>query len=329
MELPEEGEILAHKRFTVTEMSYEKIRVIGEGTFGQVILARKGRARYALKKVTKEKEGIPVTTIREIQVLRAMSHPSIIRLMEMVVEPGGDVYMVFPYFPYDLNRFIRNNRLAPEEVKHIFHQIAKGVWYIHNKGIMHRDLKSANILLDHKLNAAIADFGMARYVAKAGMHTPGTVTLWYRPPEILLGSYNYTYAVDIWSLGCILTEMYLGYMIFQGNTEISQLEMIIHACGSINENSYPGVQNLPGFRNFRLPQSPRRIEKIIESHDESAVQIISRMLCLDPSNRITIDQIVKDEYLKDRSCKDASNAPLRNFNPKEDESSLCKRKNDD
>ncbi|CAD26006.1 CELL DIVISION CONTROL PROTEIN 2 HOMOLOG (CDC2-LIKE CELL CYCLE PROTEIN KINASE) [Encephalitozoon cuniculi GB-M1] len=329
MEPAEEGEILAHRRFTATKMEYEKIRIIGEGTFGQVILARKGRARYALKKVSKEKEGLSVTTIREVQVLRAMGHPSIVRLIEVVVEPGGDIYMVFPYFPYDLNRFIRSNKMTCSEIKHIFYQIAQGVCYIHSKGIMHRDLKSANILLDQKLNASIADFGMARYTTKTGAYTPGMVTLWYRAPEILLGSSSYTYAVDIWSLGCILTEMYLGHMIFQGSTEMLQLEMVIHACGSINENSYPGVQDLPGFRNFRLPQSPRRIEGIIRKHDASAVELVSKMLCLDPSKRITVEQVVGSKYFEHEARRDASSAGLQGCSYREDRLSLSKRKNVD
>lgn len=292
----EEGEIQGHRHFTATTLEYERVKIIGEGTFGQVFLARKGRARYALKRMNRDSEGISVTTIREIQTLRAMSHPNVVRLIEVVADPDRDVYMVFPYFPYDLNRFIRTNRLACSEVRHIFRQIAAGVCYIHSKGIMHRDLKSANILLDHKLNASIADFGMARYTTKTGMYTPGMVTLWYRAPEILLGSPTYSYAVDVWSLGCILTEMYLGRMIFQGSTEIAQLEMIIHACGSINENTYPGVQALPGFRTFRLPQSPRRIEGIIERHDPSAVELVSSMLCIDPLRRVSISQVVDSKY---------------------------------
>ncbi|AFN84065.1 cyclin-dependent protein kinase 9-like protein kinase [Encephalitozoon romaleae SJ-2008] len=329
MGLSEEGEIFEYRRFTITKMEYKKIRTIGEGTFGQVILAGKGRARYALKKVNKEKEGLSVTTIREIQALREMNHPSIIKLIEMVVEPNGDVYMVFPYFPYDLNRFIRSNRPTSDEIKHIFYQIVKGVHYIHSKGVMHRDLKSANILLDHRLNASIADFGMARHVTKSGMYTPGMVTLWYRPPEILLGSSSYTYSVDVWSLGCILTEMYLGHMIFQGSTEILQLEMIIHACGSINESTYPGVQNLPGFRNFRLPQSPRRIEAIIAKHDESAVGLVSRMLCLDPSKRITMDQIIENKYFDNEVFKDSSGTEFQDGCHRRGKPSPCKRKNVD
>ena len=305
---PEEGEIQSRRRFTATTMEYEKVKVIGEGTFGQVFLARKGGARYALKRMSRESEGLSVTTIREIQILRAMSHPSVVRLIEVVADPGGDVHMVFPYFAYDLNRFIRSNRLGHSEVRHVFGQIASGVCYIHSRGVLHRDLKSANILLDQRLNVSIADFGMARYTAKTSMYTPGMVTLWYRAPEILLGSPTYSYGVDVWSLGCILAEMYLGRMIFQGNTEIAQLEMIIHACGSINEGSYPGVQSLPGFRTFRLPQSPRRIEGIIEKHDASAVELVSRMLCIDPQSRITISQVVESKYLagEDRNASGAS-----------------------
>lgn len=294
----EEGEIL-HQTFTKTVMEYEKIRVIGEGTFGQVILARKNRMKYALKRVNRSKGGLSVTTIREIQLLRSMDHPNVIKLIEVVVEQNAcDIYMVFPYVPHDLNRFIRSNKLTCSEIRHVFYQIVKGVHYIHNRGVVHRDLKSANILLDPKLNVRIADFGMARHRTKTGLYTPGMVTLWYRAPEVLLGASNYTSAVDIWSLGCILTEMYLGRMIFQGNTEILQLEMIIHACGSINERSYPGYKVLPAVRSFKLPQSPRRIEDIIRKYDASAVELVSRMLCLDPSKRISIEGVYADRYFE-------------------------------
>lgn len=293
----EEGEIPTCRRFTKTTMEYERMRVIGKGTFGEVLLARKNRVRYALKRMNRSPGGLSVTTVREIQLLRTMNHPNVIRLIEMVVD-DGDIYMVFPYVPHDLNRFIRNNRLQPREVKYIFHQIAKGVEYIHDRGVIHRDLKSANILLDQRLCVRIADFGMARCVTKAGVYTPGMVTLWYRAPEVLLGASDYTSAVDIWSLGCIVTEMYLGHMIFQGNTDIGQLEMIIHACGSINEQSYPGVQHLPAFRSLRLPQSPRRIERIIEKHDASAVGLVSGMLCLYPPNRMNIKEVCRDKYFE-------------------------------
>lgn len=289
----EEGEVPS-RRFTRTQMDYEQIRVVGEGTFGQVVLARRNRTKYALKRMNESRGGLSVTTIREIQLLRTMDHPNIIRLVEMVVD-GSDVYMVFPYVSHDLNRFIRSNRLEKDDVRHILHQIARGVQYIHGRGVIHRDLKSANILLDRRLHVRIADFGMARHTTKTGMYTPGMVTLWYRAPEVLLGA-PYTAAVDVWSLGCIATEMLFGHMVFQGSTELLQLEMIIHACGSINEHSYPGVQDLPGFRAVRLPQSPRRIEAMVEKHDPSAASVVSSMLCINPSRRASIESVCADRY---------------------------------
>ncbi|KAM0671754.1 serine/threonine kinase [Ordospora colligata] len=299
---PEEGEIPVFQRFTQTSMEYEMIRTIGEGTFGQVILAKRNRAKYALKKVNRTEDGIPITTIREIQTLREMHHPNIIRLIEVVVD-SGKIYMVFPYVQHDLNKFIRNKKMSTANIKHVFLQITKGICYMHSKGIMHRDLKSANILIDQNLNVSIADFGMARRTTKAGIYTPGMVTLWYRAPEILLGRPTYTYAVDVWSMGCVLVEMYLGSMLFQGSTEIAQLEMIIHACGSINEKTFPGIKDIAGINSFRLPQSPRRIESIIEKYDVSAVDIVSRMLCIDPCKRITADEALGNKYFSSDSSE--------------------------
>jgi len=300
---PEEGEILASQKFTQTTMEYEIIRTVGEGTFGQVLLAKRNRRRYALKKVNRVEDGIPITTIREIQALRDMRHPNIIRLIELVVH-SGKIYMVFPYVHYDLNKFIRSKKMDTADIRHVFLQIARGICYMHSKGIMHRDLKSANILVDQSLNVSIADFGMARHATNSGMYTPGMVTLWYRAPEILLGLPNYTYAVDVWSMGCVLVEMYLGSMLFQGSTEIAQLEMIIHACGSINEKTYPGIKGIAGIHSFKLPQSPRRIESIIEKHDASAVEIVSRMLCVDPCKRITADEVLGNKYLSSEHLRE-------------------------
>jgi serine/threonine protein kinase len=293
--LREEGEVV--KRFTSIEMRYELVRVIGEGTFGRVYLARKDNREYALKKMNKQKEGLPVTTIREIQLLRCLEHPNIIKLLEMVVDTNAnDIFMVFPFVSYDLSRFLKYNRLTREEIKYVFHQIVRGVKYIHASGILHRDLKSANILLDRRLHVNIADFGMSRYTSKSGSYSPGVVTLWYRAPEILLGSTGYTCAADIWSIGCILAEMYVGRPLFQGDTEYSQLEGVIHVCGSINESSFPDANKLPNFHKLRLPQSPRRIENMIEKYGVDAAELISRMLSIDPQKRISAEEILSSRY---------------------------------
>ncbi len=224
--------------------SFQKVNQVGEGTFGKVYKAKlktfnkklsHGKSEFvALKKilVENEREGFPITAIREIMILKKLNHPNIISLYDIITSKAnaknnfkGNVYLVFEYMEHDLSGLLaRKYDFSVPMIKNIIKQIFKGTDFMHGDNIMHRDLKPANILVNNLGEVKIGDFGLARNFSKINIsgsfskkYTNGVVTLWYRAPELLLGSYFYGPSLDVWSLGCMLAELILGYPLFRGN----------------------------------------------------------------------------------------------------------------
>lgn len=219
---------------------YEKVDQVGEGTFGKVYKARfKSKNTHnhniksefvALKKILmeNEKEGFPLTAIREIMILKRLNHKNIINLLEIVTsKPSdknknrGNVYLVFEYMEHDLSGLLgRKFDFSVPIIKVIMKQILLGVDYLHDNNIIHRDIKGANILLNNRGEVKLADFGLARIhnpnpnIIK--QYTNRVVTLWYRSPELLLGAVNYGPAIDMWSVGCVFSELLTGVPPFRG-----------------------------------------------------------------------------------------------------------------
>ena len=213
---------------------YEKVYQVGEGTFGKVYKAKlkalPGKnfnmtSDYvALKRILmeNEKEGFPITAIREIMILKRLSHPNIISLHEIVTsKPSeknkfrGNVYLVFEYMEHDLSGLVDLKiNFNVSQIKCILHQILTGIHYLHTNNVIHRDIKGANILINNRGEVKIADFGLARIhnpnpnINK--IYTNRVVTLWYRAPELLLGSTNYGPSIDMWSVGCLFSELLAG-----------------------------------------------------------------------------------------------------------------------
>ena len=175
-----------------------------------------------------EKEGFPLTAIREIMILKRLNHKNIINLLEIVTsKPSdknknrGNVYLVFEYMEHDLSGLLgRKFDFSVPIIKVIMKQILLGVDYLHDNNIIHRDIKGANILLNNRGEVKLADFGLARIhnpnpnIIK--QYTNRVVTLWYRSPELLLGAVNYGPAIDMWSVGCVFSELLTGVPPFRG-----------------------------------------------------------------------------------------------------------------
>jgi cyclin-dependent kinase 12/13 len=248
---------------------YERVYQVGEGTFGKVYKAKVkslpvgGKSltldqHVALKKILmdNEKEGFPITAIREIMILKRLNHENIIKLIEIVTskpseknKQRGNVYLVFEYMEHDLTGLIDNKiSFTVSQIKCILHQLLTGVQYMHSNNIIHRDIKGANILINNKGQVKIADFGLAR------IHNPNpninkqytnrVVTLWYRSPELLLGSTDYGPSVDIWSVGCLFSELLTGVAPFKGSKENEQIEKIFEKCGTPTEETWPKVTSM-------------------------------------------------------------------------------------
>eukprot|EP00757_Euglenozoa_sp_SAG-D1_P018089 gene18089-5721_t len=195
---------------------YRKIEKVGEGTYGVVYKAKDSVTGdyVALKKIRLEtaEEGMPQTAVREISVLQELKHPSIVNLLE-VISDNKRLYLVFEYCDYDLRKWMETQKrtgVRRNAVRRILRELLEGMLYCHRNRIIHRDLKPQNLLLngDDGSQLKIADFGLARaFMAPLRTYTHEVVTLWYRAPEVLLGSKRYSPGVDIWSVGCIFSEM--------------------------------------------------------------------------------------------------------------------------
>lgn len=244
---------------------FERLNKIDEGTYGVVYRARDKKTGeiVALKKVKmeKEREGFPLTSLREINILLSFDHPSVVDVKEVVVGSNLDsIFMVMEYMEHDLKALMETMKqpFSQSEVKCLMLQLFEGVKYLHDNWVLHRDLKTSNLLLNNRGELKICDFGLARqYGSPLKPYTHLVVTLWYRAPELLLGGKLYSTAIDMWSLGCIMAELLSKEPLFNGKTEVEQLDKIFRILGTPNEAIWPGFSKLPGVKvNFVKHQLP-------------------------------------------------------------------------
>merc|ERR1712023_460758 len=227
---------------------YRKIDKLGEGTYGIVYKARNRETDdiVALKRIRLESvdEGVPCTAIREISLLKELNHPNIVRLYD-VIHTERKLTLVFEFLDQDLKKFIDscvNGKMQPMQIKSFLYQLLRGVNYCHQHLILHRDLKPQNLLINEEGELKLADFGLARaFGIPVRSYTHEVVTLWYRAPDVLLGSRKYSTPVDVWSVGCIFAEMVTGRPLFPGSDDNDQLRRIVKILGSPNPKSWPGI----------------------------------------------------------------------------------------
>jgi len=287
---------------------------IGQGTFGEVFKARCRTDRskiVALKKVLmeNEKEGFPITALREIRILQLLNHENIVNLIEICRQYSRHkttFYLVFDFCEHDLAGLLSNInvKFSLGEIKKVMQQMCEGLFFIHNNKIIHRDMKAANILITKQGILKLADFGLARAISinKQGhpnRYTNRVVTLWYRPPELLLGERNYGPAVDMWGAGCIMAEMWTRSPIMQGNTEQHQLTLIAQLCGAISAEVWPGVESLDLFSKLEIPRGvKRRVKERLKPYvkDAFACDLIDKLLSLDPTKRLDADNALNHDF---------------------------------
>ncbi|PSN58277.1 Cyclin-dependent kinase 2 [Blattella germanica] len=290
-----------------------KIEKIGEGTYGVVYKAQDKLTGnlVALKKIRleTETEGVPSTAIREISLLKELDHPNVVRLLD-VVHSGKKLYLVFEFLMQDLKKYLDSSKdiLPLSLVKSYLHQLLKGISYCHAHRVLHRDLKPQNLLIDKKGFIKIADFGLARaFGMPVRTYTHEVVTLWYRAPEILLGSKFYSTAVDVWSLGCVFSEMLSKKALFPGDSEIDQLFRIFRTLGTPDEEVWPGVSSLPDYKSIFPRWEPQALTDVVPTLGENGREVfqvgglvmLHKLLTYDPSKRISAMDALKHSFFDD------------------------------
>lgn len=294
-------------------IKYEKVAKIGEGTYGVVFQAKDNSTGelVALKRIRldSEEEGVPCTAIREISLLKELHHPNIVRLLD-VVHSDRKLTLVFEYLDLDLKKYMdeKEGNLDAASVQHFLYQLLSGVQYCHSRSVLHRDLKPQNLLITREKQLKLADFGLGRaFGIPVKKYTHEVVTLWYRSPDVLLGSTNYGTPVDMWSVGCIFAEMALGAPLFAGKSDADQLLRIFHFLGTPSKDVWPSIHEYPNANNMLsmpefLQNYPAECESLFETNPKflklgkEGIALLRSMLQYEPQYRITAADALSHPY---------------------------------
>lgn len=215
----------------------------------------------------------------------------------------NDCFMVFEYLSHDLTGLLNHPSFKLEHAhkKHLAKQLFESLDYLHRRGVLHRDIKAANILISNTGLLKLADFGLARFFAKRRQldYTNRVITIWYRSPELLLGETQYGPAVDIWSAACVLVEIFTRHAIFPGDGgEINQLDKIYNILGTPTTAAWPGLKELPWFELLRpAERKPSTFDsRYRERLTPAAFELLAAMFQFDPLQRPTASDVLEHPY---------------------------------
>ena len=278
----------------------------------------------AVKRVRRdeESEGLSICVLREISLLLDLKHENIVRLKEVAI--GTDLlylFLVMEHCEHDVAKLLDNRRspFTVPEVKCIMMQLLKGLKYLHDNFIVHRDLKVSNLLLTEEGVLKIGDFGLARrFSLPLKPMSPEVVTLWYRAPELLLRAPDQTTAIDMWCVpvchsrdacltrtscracGCILGELLLHKPLLPGTSEISQVKLIVELLGTPTDAIWPGLSQLPAMANITLQQQPyNNLKHKFSWLSDAGVRLLNFLFMYDPRQRATASECLQSHFFRE------------------------------
>ncbi|XP_061545668.1 cyclin-dependent kinase 1 [Phyllopteryx taeniolatus] len=297
---------------------YLRIEKIGEGTYGVVYRGRhKATGQIvAMKKIRleSEEEGVPSTAVREVSLLQELKHPNVVRLLDVLMQESR-LYLIFEFLSMDLKKYLDSipsgQYMDLMLVKSYIYQILEGIYFCHCRRVLHRDLKPQNLLIDNKGVIKLADFGLARaFGVPVRVYTHEVVTLWYRAPEVLLGSPRYSTPVDVWSTGTIFAELATKKPLFQGDSEIDQLFRIFRTLGTPDNVVWPDVESLPDYKSTFPKWKPGNLSSMVKNLDKNGLDLLAKMLAYNPAKRISAREAMTHPYFDDL---DKSTLPAANI----------------
>ncbi|KAJ7778271.1 mitogen-activated protein kinase [Mycena metata] len=297
---------------------YQVLDVVGEGAYGIVCSAvhRPSGRKVAIKKIAPfEHSMFCLRTLRELKLLKFLSEAgvseNIISIIDIIKPPSIDafkeVYLVQELMETDMHRVIRTQDLSDDHAQYFIYQTLRALKALHSADVIHRDLKPSNLLLNANCDLKMADFGLARSVKTAepsgtetGFMTEYVATRWYRAPEIMLTFKQYTKAIDVWSVGCILAEMLSGKPIFPGRDYHHQLTLILDVLGTPTLDEFYAITTRRSRDYIRaLPFRKRRpFAQLFPNANPLAIDFLAKTLTFDPKKRITCEDALAHPYLE-------------------------------
>lgn len=294
---------------------YQILEVVGEGAYGIVCSAihKPTNQKVAIKKIEPfERTMLCLRTLRELKLLKHFNHENIISILALQRPVSYDlfneIYLIQELMETDLHRVIRTQKLSDDHIQYFIYQTLRALKCLHSANVLHRDLKPSNLLLNSNCDLKVADFGLARSIASTednfGFMTEYVATRWYRAPEIMLTFQEYTTAIDVWSVGCILAEMLTGRPLFPGRDYHNQLWLIMEVLGTPNMEDYYNIKLKRAREYIRSLPFCKKIpfqnlfSNINNNINPLAIDLLEKLLIFNPSKRITVDDALKHPYLK-------------------------------